>query len=1080
MSLAEYVVKKRVTVMMFTLGIILLGVIALKKLPQELFPRVSYPQITVVTDYANAAPEEIENLITKPIEESVGSVSGLKRIESISREGRSTVVIAFNWGQDIDFAALAVREKIDLIKERLPKEADDPVVLKFDPLSRPIMILSVTAQNMEPVRMKLLAEKMIKDNLEKVEGVASINLSGGVNREIQVNIDQGRLLAGHLSLLQTIQSIEDANVSYPAGSIKKGLYEYLIRTVGEFKSVREVEYAVAGVDTVQKIRREDTSFLEKGDEGPRQTLDSLRQEDRKEMMDKRLLLVKDIAEVVDGTAERTSVSRYNGKENLSLSVQKQANANTIEVVARLRKTLASLKVDLESRGLQANIIYDHSVFIKNSMDNLKSEAMQGGFLAFLVLFAFLRSFQASLLVTLSIPISVLGTFFLMSISGISLNTMSLGGLALAVGMIVDTSIVVVENIVRRRQLGEEAEAAAISGTREVTWAVIGSNLTTVAVFFPLIVFVPGFVGQIMKDLSWAIIYSQIISTIVPLTFVAMLTTKLAIELKEYKPWPWTKPLENMLRPDQPRSQHESFIGSALVLIFIAVIGAMMVIYPNLDREVLPKVDQGQFLIKLDMPIGTRIEITDRVAKRIEEASREIDIVKDIAVTIGAEKSRQGDIKIETLRTWQGIILVNLKKKRNRSSASVVDELRTRLQQIDLEEGTIEFVLQESEFQFAEGGSKPVLIEVKGYDFQKMGQVVSAIKTKLAEIPGVVDIQDDIAEPAWETKVEIEKSRAARYAVSPMDISLTAKAAIDGVVATKFHEQGREFDIRVRLSQKDKENVQNLNDLLLYSQALDQLVPLKEVATITKGLGPSEIRHLNQERATIVSASLKKNVQSKNVLNKVQTMLKNLRVAEHFPDFQANISGTFKEQKESYTMLIFAFALALILNYMIMAALFESFVQPFIIMVSVPLSFVGVLASLMITGISINVMSMFAVILLVGTVVNNAIVLIEYLNQLRAEGMDIVEAALTAAKVRTRPILMSSFTTIIGLLPLTLGLGEGSELRRPMAVASMGGMFSSTFLTLVVVPLFYILITYLSERLMGYDEALEEEEDEGDK
>ncbi len=1077
MSLAEYVVKKRVTVIMFTLGIILLGVIALKKLPQELFPRVSYPQITVVTEYANAAPEEIENLVTKPIEESVGSVSGLKRIESISREGRSTVVISFNWGQDIDFAALAVREKIDLIKERLPKEADDPVVLKFDPLSRPIMILSVTAQNMEPVRMKLLTEKMVKDNLEKVEGVASVNLSGGVNREIQVNIDQARLLAGHLSLLQTIQSIEDANVSYPAGSIKKGLYEYLIRTVGEFKSVREVEYSVAGVDTVQKMRREDTSFLEKGDEGPRQTLDTLRSEVRKDVMDKRLLLVKDIATVVDGTAERTSISRYNGHENLSLSIQKQANANTIEVVERLRKTLESLKADLDSRGLQANIIYDHSVFIKNSMDNLKSEAIQGGFLAFLVLFAFLRSFQASLLVTLSIPISVLGTFFLMSITGISLNTMSLGGLALAVGMIVDTSIVVVENIVRRRQLGEEAEAAAISGTREVTWAVIGSNLTTIAVFFPLIVFVPGFVGQIMKDLSWAIIYSQIISTIVPLSFVAMLTTKLSIELKEYKPWPWTKPLERILRPDQSRAQHESFIGSVLALIFIAILGSMMVIYPNLDREVLPKVDQGQFLIKLDMPIGTRIEITDRVAKKIEEASRDLAEVKDVAVTIGAEKSRQGDVKIETLRAWQGLILVNLKKKRHRSSAAVVDELRSKIQKLDVEEGDVEFILQESEFQFAEGGAKPILIEVKGYDFQKMGQVVAAIKGKLEEIPGTVDIQDDVAEPAWETKVEIEKSRAARYAVSPMDISLTAKAAIDGVVATKFHEQGREFDIRVRLSQKDKENIQNLNDLLLYSQALDQLVPLKEVATITKGLGPSEIRHLNQERATIISASLKKNVQSKNVLNKVQTMLKDLDVAEHFPDFQANISGTFKEQKESYTMLIFAFALALILNYMIMAALFESFIQPLIIMVAVPLSFIGVLGSLLITGISINVMSMFAVILLVGTVVNNAIVLIEYLNQLRAEGMEIVEAALTAAKVRTRPILMSCLTTVIGLLPLTLGLGEGSELRRPMAVASMGGMLSSTVLTLVVVPLLYILVTYLAERLMGYDEALAEE-DEG--
>ncbi len=1075
MQLAEYVVRKRVTVMMFTLMIVLLGVISLRKLPQELFPRINFPQITVVTDYANAAPEEIENLITKPIEESVGSVSGLKRIESISREGRSTVIISFNWGQDIDFAALAVREKIDLIKERLPKEADDPVVLKFDPLSRPIMILSVTGPNIAPVRLKLLTEKMIKDNLEKVEGVASINLSGGVNREIQINIDQGRLRAGHLSLLQVIQSIEDSNVSYPAGSIKKGLYEYLIRTVGEYKNVTEIEYSVAGVDTVQKVRREETSFIERGDDGPRETLDSKRYDVNKQMMDKRLLLIKDIAEVIDGTGERTSVSRYNSKENLALSIQKQANANTIEVVERLRKTLLSLDPDLTTRGIKADIIYDHSVFIKNSMDNLKSEGIQGGFLAFLVLFAFLRSFQASLLVTLSIPISVLGTFFLMAISGISLNTMSLGGLALAVGMIVDTSIVVVENVFRRRQLGESPEDAAIKGTGEVTWAVIGSNLTTVAVFFPLIVFVPGFVGQMMKDLSWAIIFSQIISTIIPLSFVAMLTTTLNIKFKEYNPWNWTKVLDPYVGASVPRSQKESSISSILVFIFVVLLGTMFVVTPTLDREVLPKVDQGQFLIKLDMPIGTRIEVTDRVVKRIEKAVREIPEVKDLQVTIGAEKSRQGDVKIETLRQWQSVILVTLQSKRKRSSASVVDELRAKKEMIDLEEGQIEFLDQESEFQLAGGGVKPVMIEVKGYDFQRMRDLVDTLKAELNKIDGVVDVQDDVADPAWETKVQIDKSRAARYAVSPMDISLTAKAAIDGVVATKYHEEGREFDIRVRLSQKDKENIQNLNDLLLYSQALDQLIPLKEVADITKGRGPSEIRHLDQERATIVSASLKKNVQSKTVLKHVQSMLKKLDVPNKFPEFQASISGELKEQKESYTLLIFAFVLALVLNYMIMAALFESFLQPLIIMIAVPLSFVGVVLSLFLTGISINVMSMFAVILLVGTVVNNAIVLIEYLNQLRAEGMEVAEAAITAAKVRTRPILMSCLTTVIGLLPLTIGLGEGSELRRPMAVASMGGMLSSTLLTLVVVPLFYIIVTYFSERFVGYEEAISEED-----
>ncbi|MSR77526.1 MAG: efflux RND transporter permease subunit [Candidatus Omnitrophica bacterium] len=1072
MTFAEYVIRKKVTVIMGTLGMILLGVIALHQIPQELFPRVGFPQITIVTEYSNAAPEEIENLITKPIEESIGSVSGLKRVESISREGRSSIVVSFNWGQDIDFAALAVREKIDLVKERLPKEAEDPVVLKFDPLSRPILILSVTG-NLEPIRLKMLTEKMLKDNLEKVEGVASVGLSGGANREIQVNVDQARLQASHLSLLQLIQSIEDTNVSYPAGSIKKGLYEYLIRTVGEFRSVKEIDYSVAGVDTVQKIKKEDTSFLERNnDEGARDTLDTLRQEVKRQMLEKRLVLVKDIAEVVDGVAEKTSISRHNGKENLSLSIQKQGNANTIQLVNKLRQALKALDPDLKSRGIKYDIIYDHSEFIRKSIDDLKSAALQGGFLAFLVLLFFLRSWFASLLVTLSIPLTILGTFFCMQMTGISLNTMSLMGLAVAIGMIVDTSIVVVENIFRRRQLGESAEEAAIKGSAEMTWAVIGSNLTTIAVFFPLILFVPGVMGQMLKDLSWAIIFSQIISTVVPLTTVAMLTTYFKFQFKDYEPSRWPKIFEKYLDPRLPRISHESFLGSSLLLILVVIVGVTMLLFPTLDREVLPKVDQGQFLIKVDMPIGTRLEITDRVVKRMEGLCKETQNVKDVAVTIGAEKSKQGDVKVETLRPWQAIVLATLQKERKRSSAAVVDEIRDKLGTLQLEEARVEFILQESEFQFG-NSQKPILIEVKGYDFLQMNRLVNTLKKQLQQVDGIVDLEDDVAEPAQETKLEIGKQRAALYGISPMDISLTAKAAIEGVVATKYHEEGKEYDIRVRLSSKDRDNIQNLNDLLLYSQVMDQLLPLKEVAVIKKGLGPSEIRHVNQERTTIISASLRKDIRTKDAIAQVQKILKNIQAG----DFQVNIAGAVKEQAENYGLLFFAFAVALILNYMIMAALFESFMQPMIIMFAVPLSFVGVVVSLWITGVSINVMSMFAVIQLVGTVVNNAIVLMEYINQLRAEGVGVVEAAITSIKVRTRPIIMSALTAAIGLLPLTLGLGEGSELQRPMAIATMGGTLSSTGLTLIVIPFLYILTTYFMERFIPSEE--DEDEDEGE-
>ncbi len=1071
MNIAEFSVRKKVTVVMGTLGMLMLGALSFMRLPQELFPPITFPQVTVVTNYVNAAPEEIETLITKPIEESISSVAGVKRIESISREGRSTVSVLFNWGQDIDFAALATREKIDLIKERLPKEAEDPTVLKFDPLSRPVMILSISGQDIEPARLKVLTEKMLKDNLEKVEGVASAAISGGLNREIIVEIDQPRLQANQLSLLGVIDQIEHANVSYPAGSIKKGLYEYMIRTSGEFRNVNEINFAVAGVDTLKKMQRDENSFLEKGDGSIRDTLDALRTEVKKEMLEKRLVLVRDVAAVIDGLAEKTSVSRYNNRENIAISIQKQGNANTIKLVDEIRKTLDALKPDLDSRGLRYEIVYDHSVFIRKSLEDLLGEAQSGCVLALIVLTIFLRAFIPALVVTVSIPMTVMMVFFMMGIAGVTINTMSLGGLALGVGMIVDTSIVVLENVFRRRQLGEEPEKAAIEGTAEVVIPVISSNLTSIAVFFPLIVFVPGIPGQLFKDLSWTVIFSQIFSTIVPITLVAMLTVYLKVTQTEYRPWPWTTGIEKRLAKPYSVKNQNRFLLSIIGGVLLLFIGAMLLL-PKIEREVLPKIDQGQFLIKVDMPMGTRLEVTDRVTQRIESVIHEIPETNDVAVTIGAEKSKQGEVQVETMRPSQALILVKLKKERKISSADVVEQIRKGLEGQDLEEAALNFVMQESEFAFAEGGSKPILIEVKGYDFMALEELVRKVKKNLGELKGVTAIQDDMGEPTPETKIEIDKRRAALYGISALDIALTAKAALEGVVATQYREQGREYDVRVRLSGADRENIENLNSLLIFSQVLNELIPMKEIASISRGLGPSEIRRVNQERTVILSADIAKDAKANEVLAAVQRMLAELQIPA---DFQVALSGKAKEVKENFSKLTFAFVLSILLVYMIMASQFESFIQPMIIMVTVPLSFIGVVAALLISGTSLNVISLLGVVLLGGVAVNNGIVLIEYINQLRDEGWEIEKAAFEAAKVRTRPILMSATTSIMGLLPIALGLGEGSELRAPMAITVMGGMLSSTFLTLVVVPSIYILVTRLMERLFG---MRQEEEDEG--
>lgn len=1084
MSLAEFAVKRKVAVVMGTSALILVGVISLFVLPQEYFPKIQFPQITIVTDYSNAAPEEIETLITRPVEESIGSVPGIKRIESVSREGRSTITASFNWGQNIDFAALGIREKIDLIKERLPKEADDPIVLKFDPLATPIMLISVTAPKLEPVRLKHLAEKMMKDRLEKVEGVASVSISGGVNREVLVNVDHARLEANHLSLMEVTSSLDEANVSYPAGSIKKGLYEYLIRTVGEFKTIQDIATTVVGTDIVQNLKRDDDSFIEKGEDGPRNTIERLREELDKGELEKRLIFVRDVGEVIDGLSETTSYSRYNRKENIQLAIQKQSNANTIQVVKKLKKELGSSEKDLNNRGIEFKIIYDHSIFIRQTLDELTSSAVQAGVLVLIILLIFLKDWAASLVAVMNIPLSILGVFFMMTLTKylpfmgeVTINIMSLGGLSLAIGLIVDTSVVVIENIFRKRQEGMEAEQAAIEGTNEIVWPVIGSNLTTIVVFFPLIVFVPGIPGQMFKDLSWAIVFSQIISMILPLTLITMLCVYLKVSTHEYRPISLTGNLDkHIISLRLPAKQNKVMIQMLLGATALMVLSLFIV--PTLDREVLPHVDRGQFYVKVDMPIGTRLDVTDQVSRQFEGLLAQEPEVEDFAVAVGSEKSGKGEIKIESLRPSQAHILVTLKKKRKHSTAEVVEFIRNKMAALELEKkgAHVEFIQQESEFAVAQGGVKPIVIEIKGYDLVELEAFTDRINKKLRAIPGVAHLQDDRGEKSPETKLEINKKRAALYGISAMDISLTAKTAIEGAVATQFRQEGREIDVRVRLREQDRDKMENIENLLLYSKVLDQQIPMKELASVERSTGPSEIRRVDQERTITIMAEIEKGHRDKDVLDAVQKTLAQLKPGEDIPaDTAIAMSGKLKEIKESFGGTMFAFILAIILVYMVMASQFESILQPLLIMFTIPFSFCGALIALKISGGTLNVISLLGFVLLGGTVVNNGIVLIEYMNQRRQEGEELVSAVWNATRIRTRPVLMTAISNIVSMVPVIFG----SDILRPMAVTVMGGMFSSTALTLILLPCLYILmVRYVEIPFFNVEEdPIPPEEDE---
>jgi len=1049
-NIPQYCIKHPVTTYMVSLLVILLGVISLFRLPQELYPPITFPEVSVVTNYLNAAPEEIETLITRPIEEAVGSVGGLKNIRSVSREGASVVTCAFHWGTNIDFAALELREKIDLVKERLPNEADEPVVVKFNPLDRPIMILSLTG-DVNPVELRDVAIKKVKDDIEKVPGVASASVSGGQQREIVVDIDQGRLQAASTSLLQVVEALRNTNYNYPAGTITGGMYEFLLRTTGEFKGIKDIKDTVISVESMQQseYERQRRQYIESAEEDQiRQTTEEARRAEARPSLEKRLVSLGDLGVIEDTVKKKTSISRYNGKPNVSISIQKQASSNTIAVCEVIRKKLEEVKKELPN-SVNISLIYDHSDFIKKAVNGTRDDALQGAVLAFGALYLILKSISASVIVVVAIPIAIMGTFLFMFLGGMSLNTMTLGGLALGVGMMIDNGVVTVENIFRHRQMGQSSKEAAVAATNEVFSSQVGSTLTNVAVFIPLILFVPGVAGQLFKELSWTIIIAQLMSLLVAISLTPLLATHLKTKKKLDVSDDETAKLTYSRLPEEKKNKLiHRILGGAFALFIVALL-----LVPFLKVELLPKVDQGQFLVRIFMPAGTILDRTDEVVSLIEKRIQKIKEVDNTAVSIGSDRTRtaEGGV-IEILGANQGQILVNLKKKRRRSAQDVVQMVRKEVERIELGNARIEYIVQESEFQFAAGGGAPIVIEIKGYSMIQMNRLVKALKKELGLIRSLYNIKDDRGESKPETKVEIDKEKAALYGVSVNEISLTAKVAVDGLVATTLKEGSRDIDIRVQLRQQDRAGISNIADLLVFAPALRQNILLSQTARLVKGQGPTEIKRADQERAVLVTADIESGTSKKKAVKAVEKLIKKTTIPT---DFSMKLVGEKEEVQDAFSKLMFALLLAVVLVYMIMASQFESFVQPFIIMFTVPLSLIGVVVMLLITGTPLSVIALLGVIILGGVVVNNGILLIDFTNRKKRD-MPGDEAAETAARVRFRPILMSAFTTIIGVVPLALGLGEGAELRAPMARAVMGGLITSTFLTLFVIPSLYVV------------------------
>ncbi|MEI8344636.1 MAG: efflux RND transporter permease subunit, partial [Candidatus Omnitrophota bacterium] len=1023
----------------------------------------------IVTPYENAAPEEIETLITKPIEEAVGGISGLRKVSSTSKEGLSLIVVEFGWNQSMDFASLAVREKLDLIKERLPRDASDPVVIKFNPFEMPVMTVSVSSADRNGVQLRELVRKRFKDEFEKIQGVASASISGGLEEQILVDVDQAKMRQSNVGINEIQEQLTASNLNYPGGTIKESFYEYLVRTIGEFKTLDEIGEVPVRRDDLEKRNREKAHGAMADGEEPTN----------------RLVLLKDIAEVTRTIKERTSYSRFNERENVTIAVQKQAQGNTMRIAALVRKKIQELQEQLPS-DIHVDIIYDQSKFIGDALRGVTDSAIQGGFLAFLVLLIFLKDFKSSALVVIITPVTILATYTLMYFMNISLNVISLGGLALGVGMLLDNAVCVIDNIYRKFRADPKGSLATFSaeGSEEMMGPMTASTLTTVSVFLP-IVFVTGIAGQIFKQLAWVVVVTQIVSAIIAFSLLPMMIAKfggrssLALRDINEDSGGAKLRLESGTSLFQKWNQLFSWVlgwsakpirwievGYAAILpgflakkwryilmIFCAFVLSAYIL-TTFDKLLLPKIDQGQFMVQLNMPVGVRLEVTDEGSVKIERFVRGLADVQSVAAVVGSNKGSSNKEVVERLGSHQAQLVVTLKPDRVLTTEQVVQQVRSYFElsrgKSEIVPGRLNYILYDSAFINTGEGDAPIAIDIKGPYLDKIRALAEELQEKLAKIPGLYGVSNNIADPSPETKVLINKDRAGFYKLSVTTIAQAANIGMKGMVASKLKEEGREIDIRVQLRKKDRDRLDKIGTLTVRSP-LDIQVPLSDFVTFKTGKGPSEIKRVSQERTAQVYAKYYGR-NYKDVMTDVDAALKSVSVPARYT---VKIAGQSEEIKESFDSLFFAFTLSVILVYMIMAAQFESFWQPFLIMFCVPLSLIGVVAALWMSHTPVSVVVILGIILLGGIVVNNGIILVDYINQLRAKGSTLRDAAIAAGKTRLRPIFMTAFSSAIGVAPLALGIGQGDALQAPMARALMGGILISTFLSLVVVPSLYV-------------------------
>lgn len=1021
MRLAQISVNRPVTTAMIFIAMIVLGLVSMSLLGLDLLPDLEIPVISVLTVYEGAGPEEVETLITKPMEESLSTISGVDEVISVSKEGLSAVTLKFDWGEKIDEIANDVREKVDLAKMRLPEEAENPVIFKFDLAMIPIVIIAITAEDSYANLQDIVDDEII-DPLKRIKGVAAATPRGGLTRQIRIDIDRSRLAALNLSVGQVQSALAAANISTPGGSLKSGYRDYLLRTPEEFSNVGEVADVVVARRNGIAIR------------------------------------LRDVAEVRDFFKERTYDVRINRKKGMAVFIQKQSGENTVEVAKRVAAKLDEIKKNLPP-DVELKIVMDSSEFIIASVHNLRNTVFWAGLFVFVVILFFLRDLRASIIVALAIPTSLIITFLLMWLAGYTINTNTLASLAVAVGLVVDNAIVVVDNIHRHRQKGQRPKEGAVFGANEVGVAVIASTLTTISIFAPII-FMGGIAAIIFGQFAVIITMALVASLFTALMLVPMLCSRfLKTHNRNTAPsksgldffYNWserflTKTEELYVKFLNWALENRKTVFASCIVLFVFSIGLVGFI----GTEFLPEQDQNQITAEYELPIGTRYERTGVVAQQLQKiVENHVPERRNSFIRWGVYGSAE-DVRFATEEeSHKGFLFIGLKSKRQRDASpnDIIERLRRITDKIP--GATIRFSAEDPLATIIFGGGGKLAVELYGHNMDDARAYAEAVKSAMGDIRGVRDINISREEEKPELKVVIDREKASRLGLDVEAIGKTIETFFAGSTATKFREGGDEYDIEVRLRSEDRDEIEDLRDVFVSVPDGGQ-IGLANIAKIEQGLGPTKIERKDQTRYITVSAE----ISGRDLGSVVEDVKKTLDKIPAPPGFSYKFAGAEKEKKEAFRLLIIAVGLGMVLVYMVMASQFESFRDPFIIFLSIPFGIVGVIIALALTGQAMSVVSFIALIMLIGIVVNDGIVLISYIGILRRRGFDVYSAIIEGGRSRLRPVVCTTCTTALAMVPLSLSRGEGSEIWVPFAITIIGGLLVGTVVTLVLMPTLY--------------------------